>query len=195
VISKGASQTVIEATRGVRTAEGLHWLTAIGLVDGDGRAHEEIAKLAEQGVLVLPSPTVENLFFIEEAQRCFVEADIQMRGGCTWEERQHELNGAVQKALVTELDNVVARRTLWRAQREISSHPLSVKDVRNDRASLISVDVRSLKQLIATEISEYSGNSDRLTNQEHGLTGNRGARPRSGLVQGLLRGRATSDGY
>lgn len=152
VISKGGSQTVIESTRGIRTASGLHWLSAGGLVDGDGRSHEEIEKLRSQGVLTLPTPTIENLFFLEEAQKCFVDADLQMRGGKSWADRQADLETIVQPAVAAHLNNIISRRALWRAQREIASQSLSVKDVSEDRVATISVDVAAIKNAVATEI-------------------------------------------
>lgn len=160
VISKGSSDKVIEATRGIRTAVGLHWISAVGLVDGDGRQSAEIEKLERQGILVLPTPTVENLFFIDEAQKCFVESDLQMRGGPDWIERRARFESAVRSVVAADRDNIIARRTVWRVQREIASQPLSVKDVRDGGLRRIRIDVAAIKKVVAAEVDQIIATSD-----------------------------------
>lgn len=144
VLSRGSSQAVIESTRGVRNAQSLHWIEAIGLVDGDGRDAQEKTKLALQRIYTLPFPAIENLFFLEEAQRCFVNADIAMRGGASWAERRRAMRAAIKKVIATGIDNIAARRAVWLAERQLNSNNLSVNNVKNGNCLKIEVDVADL---------------------------------------------------
>ena len=160
VLSKGGSEAVIEATRGLTSSSRLHWVKAAGLVDGDGRAPAEVEKLSASGVFVLRCPAVENLFFIEEAQRCYVDVALQMRGGASWEDRQQRLAEAVKTSARTDRDLVVARKTLWLIQREVSQQPLSVRDIQNDTTEDIAVSVKSIRDKVRQEVDQLVEEGD-----------------------------------
>jgi hypothetical protein len=53
VLFKGTSRDVINAVSAIRNTDNLHWLHAFGIVDNDGRSHEEIQSLKERGVYAL----------------------------------------------------------------------------------------------------------------------------------------------
>lgn len=154
IITKGGCDKVIEAVSGIRSSNGLHWLEVFGLIDLDGRSPREINKLEKRGIFTLPTPTIENLFFLAEVQECFVEADRQMKGGHTWEDRKANLAGAIAKAAPIARDEIVARRTCWIAQREISSHPLSVKEVKAGNITNIAISVESIKTTVEKFVDE-----------------------------------------
>ena len=158
VISKGGSEAVIEAVRGLSSAGAHHWLQIRGLIDKDGRTPSEVERLALHGILTLPTPTIENLFFLLEVQQCFVNADSQMQGGLAWEARQQALGHAVSTVSAICRDDIIARRVCWAAQRAISPHPLSVKHVKNGSAGDLTVSLEPIKQAVTAEVNEILKN-------------------------------------
>lgn len=63
VIPKGSYQDVEHAVVGVRAGEGLHWLRAFGITDGDGYEPDQIRVKKNRGVYVLPFYSVEAIYF------------------------------------------------------------------------------------------------------------------------------------
>ncbi|MBT1621178.1 AAA family ATPase [Curtobacterium flaccumfaciens pv. oortii] len=63
--SGGADQVTRNVT-GLRDSPSLHWVNAVGLVDGDARSEQERSALASKGVSVLEVSEVENLYFLPE---------------------------------------------------------------------------------------------------------------------------------
>ncbi|MCU1370243.1 MAG: transporter ATP-binding protein [Ilumatobacteraceae bacterium] len=59
----GGCSEVIRSTRGLRSADQLHWIDATGVVDNDRRSAEEITALNQDGVAVLGLSEVENLYY------------------------------------------------------------------------------------------------------------------------------------
>lgn len=154
VVSKGGADKVIEAVNGLAGSGSLHWLTVSGLIDSDGRTDPELKKLAQRGVVALPTPTVENLFFLEDMQKCFVEADLAMRGGLSWNDRQRNLERAVAAIVVTAREEIEARRVCWAIQRVINAHPFSVKTIRNETAQDLTININPIKHMVSEEVEE-----------------------------------------
>lgn len=151
VLPKGEWNAVCDATRGIgRLVEG-HWIEPRGLIDGDGRSIEEIEALAEDGIHVLPCPSIENLFFTRECIACFVLADMKFRGGDSEEARYTALTEAVKKSVAEEMESIVAHRAAWRLERELSNRKVSPRNLRAGERSEIVVDVASLYD----EVKEY----------------------------------------
>jgi hypothetical protein len=59
----GNCDQVIRAVTGLRTSQSHHWLSARGIVDGDGRSEAEKSSLHARGILALPVSEVENLYY------------------------------------------------------------------------------------------------------------------------------------
>lgn len=66
VIAKGGCRDVEHAVAGLSGANALHWVRAFGLVDGDRRSPQEIARLAGKGVFAVPAISVETIYYREE---------------------------------------------------------------------------------------------------------------------------------
>lgn len=60
---------VIRSMTGLRESQDHHWVTAVGLVDGDRRSAEGRASLVTRGVHVLPVSEIENLYFETQVLR------------------------------------------------------------------------------------------------------------------------------
>ncbi len=63
VIPKGSCKDVERAVVGVGAAEGLHWLHAFGIVDGDGYEPDQIREKRDKGIYALPFYSIEAIYF------------------------------------------------------------------------------------------------------------------------------------
>lgn len=59
----GSCREVERTVFGLRAAEGLHWVTAYGLIDKDDRTPEQVAERAAQGVFATDCYSVESLYY------------------------------------------------------------------------------------------------------------------------------------
>jgi ABC-type ATPase involved in cell division len=59
----GSCHEVERAVGGLRAADGLHWVTAYGLIDKDDRTPEQVAERAAQGVFATDCYSVESLYY------------------------------------------------------------------------------------------------------------------------------------
>ena len=84
VRSSGPCREVIQAVSGLRRAEGLHWVKAAGIVDGDARTPAEASALASEGILVLPVNEIESLYYLPDVIQVMAahqEAQLQIASG------------------------------------------------------------------------------------------------------------------
>ena len=98
VIPKGTCRDVEQAVLGCRAGEGLHWLRAFGIADGDGFTENQVKTKREQGVYTLSSYSVEAIYYHPKVMEWIAN-------------RQHELNGRdagllYQKALKAAIEAV-----------------------------------------------------------------------------------------
>lgn len=63
VIPQGNCSQVINAVAGIKATKKLNWINAYGLIDNDGKTDEDIQKLSEKGIAVLPCYSVESLYY------------------------------------------------------------------------------------------------------------------------------------
>jgi hypothetical protein len=63
VIAKASCRDVEQAVVGIRSAEGLHWVRAFGIVDGDGRTSDDKARLIAGGIFPLDVFSVESVYY------------------------------------------------------------------------------------------------------------------------------------
>jgi ABC-type cobalamin/Fe3+-siderophores transport system ATPase subunit len=82
VVPKDGCRDVEHAVRGLRSAEGMHWIAAWGIVDNDQRSPEDIARLRAAGIWALSHYSVESLYYhpsiiarVAERQAALIGAD------------------------------------------------------------------------------------------------------------------------
>ena len=160
IVPKGGFQDVCNSTRGIARLVDGHWLEPRGLIDGDGREDAEITKLKRDGIFALPCPTVENLFFIDAAISCFIEADMHHHGGLPEGERMAKYAVEVEAAARIARDDIIARRTSWRVARALEDQKLSPKDIRDGPRSDLVIDVSALYNEIARQVDEVVASGD-----------------------------------
>lgn len=128
IIPKGGHGEVTNAVVSLRALPSAHWMTPFGLIDKDWRDDEEVKSLHKKGVHVLPVPTVENLFFLEEAMDLFKEAS-QNFGRAGAAKSDADLLSVVREAAEGSLKEIILRRMAWRIERELSSLKICAKDL------------------------------------------------------------------
>ena len=69
VLPRGSCEAVIHAVASMRSNAALTRVECCGIVDGDHRSDEEIRRLRDLGVAVLPVADVENVFLLPEVSR------------------------------------------------------------------------------------------------------------------------------
>ena len=162
IIPKGGFQGVCDATRGIGRLVDGHWLEPRGLIDGDGREEHEKLSLSSDGIHVLPVPAVENLFFVEQGIRCFVEADMHHRGGKSEEERMDDFRREVKAAVEAARADIISQRISWRVVRELSGQKISPKEVRDGHRGDLVVSVSGIYSEVETQV-------DRLIHQDDAI--------------------------
>src|SRR5690606_25229302 len=81
IIPKSSCRDVEHAVRGLREAEGMHWVSAWGIVDNDQRPAEEVARLREHRVFALSHFSVESLYFHPQVLKVVAQRKAAMTGG------------------------------------------------------------------------------------------------------------------
>ena len=61
--SVGSCVDVDRIVRGLRAAEGMHWVSAFGIIDRDQRTEEECSRLTEYGIYALNLYSVESIYY------------------------------------------------------------------------------------------------------------------------------------
>lgn len=73
VIPRGGCEKVIESTKALRNNVSLHHLDAVGIIDSDYRASEEVAALVSHGIKTISVAEIENIFCVEAAVKIVAE--------------------------------------------------------------------------------------------------------------------------
>ena len=81
VVAKAGCREVEHAVVSLRDSHSLHWLRAFGIVDGDRRPAEEIAKLKDKGIYVTPSTAIESLYYDPSIQARVAARLVAVTGG------------------------------------------------------------------------------------------------------------------
>ncbi len=94
VIPKGSCREVERGVAGMRAGEGLHWVQAFGIVDGDGFDEEQRAAKRKESVFALPYYSVESLYF----HPCVIHKIAKTKGE-TREEQEGLFSKAIEAAI------------------------------------------------------------------------------------------------
>lgn len=84
----GPCREVIQAVTGLRRAQELHWVKAVGIVDGDARTPAQRNVLAGEGILVLPVNEIESLYYLTDVIQIMAahqESQLQIDSGTLYD--------------------------------------------------------------------------------------------------------------
>lgn len=144
VIPKASCRDVEHAVRGLRDAEGMHWVNAWGIVDNDQRTAEDIARLNSLGVYPLTHFSVEALYFHRHMIKLVAQRIASLTGG----NAQTLSDGAIHAALAAARKNrehLVLKSVERLVRQEIFDTLPSREDVRTKSEIVIRVDANALK--------------------------------------------------
>lgn len=79
--AKGTSRDVIQAVRGIRESEAVHWVKAYGIVDRDARTANEITALEQLGIYVLDFYAVEAIYYNPKVIQGVAKRNASVIGG------------------------------------------------------------------------------------------------------------------
>jgi ABC-type Mn2+/Zn2+ transport system ATPase subunit len=142
VVAKQSCRDVIQAVKGIRGSQSLHWLQAFGLIDNDRRSSEEVAALQSHGVYAITMFSVESVYFHPIIQRHLAERQEALTGrsatSCLG-----EASAAALEAIRSHAERL-ARRGIERAVRqEVESQLPTSKDIALAGTFSISIDLQS----------------------------------------------------
>jgi hypothetical protein len=80
VVAKESCRDVERVVCGIRDSDGLHWVTAFGIVDNDGRTQENIDQLKAKGIYAVPIYSVESIYYHPDIQRRIAERHAAVTG-------------------------------------------------------------------------------------------------------------------
>jgi ABC-type cobalamin/Fe3+-siderophores transport system ATPase subunit len=144
VIPKASCRDVEHAVRGLREAEGMHWISAWGIVDNDQRPADDIARLRTSGVFALTHFSVESLYFHPR----MIELVAQRKASLTGGNAQTLSGNAIQAAIAAVLENrdhLILKSVERLVRREIFDTLPSREDVKTKLEIVIRVDATALR--------------------------------------------------
>lgn len=94
VVPMGSCGDVIHAVASMRANATLTRISCAGIVDGDGHDSEEIERLTELGIAVLPVSEIENLFLLPDISR-----EVALADNCVESEADNRVAALKQKVL------------------------------------------------------------------------------------------------
>jgi hypothetical protein len=154
VAPRGGHAQVQEAVRALNDNSSLHWMEVVGIVDGDGRDEGEIAKLKQAKIIALPVPSIENLFFLPEVVEQVAET-LEKVDGTPASARLHTVHLALSQLITGNLPEIVARRTTWLANRQLSERKISVKQARDGVSQIDSIDVQRIREEVEEQFASF----------------------------------------
>lgn len=161
VVPKGGWEKCVESVRALSADTGLHWISARALIDLDGKSREEIVALASAGIHTLPCPTVENLLLKEDILAAVAQT-LAAVSGPPAEERMAEVKGRLGGFLSAQIDEMVARQTVWQVTRMQAERKISVQQVRAGSALVEAINVDEIRELVRAKIDGIMNESDPL---------------------------------
>jgi len=63
VVAKESCRDVEQAVAGVRSTDGLHWVSAWGIIDGDGNDEAAVAEMRDRDIFAVPFYSVESVYY------------------------------------------------------------------------------------------------------------------------------------
>jgi len=144
VIPKASCRDVEHAVRGLRDAEGTHWVSAWGIVDNDQRPADDIACFRGLGVFALSHFSVEALYFHPR----MIELVAQRKASLTGGNAQMLLGNAIQAAIaaaVEKRDHLILKSVERFVRQGIFDALPSREDVRTKPEIVIRVDTTVLR--------------------------------------------------
>lgn len=110
VVAKSSCRDVEHAVVGITESENLHWVSAFGIIDQDGRSPSELEKLKQKRVYALNVFSVESIYYHPEIQKRLAARQASVLGGNP-EELLHDAKQAALAAIAVHKKRLSERVT------------------------------------------------------------------------------------
>lgn len=162
VIPKDSCVDVKNAVYGIRSADGLHWVSAFGIVDGDGQGVEQINALRADGIYAVQAYSVEALYYHPVMQRIVATAHVAVVGG-TVGELMSAASAATISAVRASTADLASRVVEKSVRASIMSQYPNRRSVGAGVPVSIEVDVAALMQAEIERLEAACNDADLVT--------------------------------
>ena len=134
-------EDVTKVVRGLRNSQQHHNVEAFGLIDGDNRDEDEVARLEEQGIHALNEYSVESLYYCLDAMNAVAARQADSLGEIAAEMSETAKTGVLatlgQNGLA---ERMAARRCERRIRREYQSSLPNWRSISENVKHLVCID-------------------------------------------------------
>ena len=107
---------MIQAVKGLRGATDIAWVDPIGIVDGDDRPPDVVARLHEDGIHALKWHSVESIYYHPEMQRHVAQRRAELVGGDVDTALAAAREGAIER-IGQQVDHLAQKAAIEAARR------------------------------------------------------------------------------
>lgn len=140
IVAKASCRDVENAVTGIRGATDLHWLEAFGIVDGDRRTPEDVARLQAKGIHAVSVYSVESLYYHPEMARRVVTRHAAVTGDDV-DTRLRAANAAALAAIRPHVKLMSERAVEKTLRDELNAHWPTSRDIAAGTPVSITIDV------------------------------------------------------
>lgn len=153
VVAKGSCRDVEQAVAGVRSTDGLHWVSAWGIVDGDGHDAGTVAAMKGRNIFAVPFYSVESIYYHPEIIRRVARRQAAVTGDDGDSRTTCALEAALNK-ISSEAERLSAKRAEKIIRRRIFSNLPTAKTILAGASIEILVDTRGVLQEMTASLQE-----------------------------------------
>lgn len=162
VIPKRSCRDVQHSVTALKAAKETHWLTAVGIVDGDNRSAEDCEALKKDGIYGLNFYSVEAAYYHPDVQQITAERHAKLLGGdpdewCALATK--ETLDAIAKCKEHLLLSAIDKR----ARDAFFAQAPTTKSIELDKPYTTTVDVPAIAAKEAKRFNDALGASDLVT--------------------------------
>lgn len=151
VMPKGNCVAVERTVAGMTSAENLHWLSAVGLVDADDRTEEQICDLKNNGIYALPCYSIESLYYHEEIIRK-VAARVSALNGEDADQMVNSAIDSIKSCVAPHKDRLCARLSEKKVRERVLAQLPDHNQISSGDPFRIEIDTQSI---LNTEKSRF----------------------------------------
>lgn len=164
VSPSGNCVDVERAVTGIRNAEGLHWVSAFGLIDRDDRTDDDVNGLSVRGIYALECYSVESLYYCDNIMQKIANRQAQVA------EDLADIGAARQGILdcvMPEKQRLCARLVARRARLAVTKNLPTYQSLQENPIHTATFDATGLIAAEEATFDEYvvAGSTDEIVNR------------------------------
>ena len=143
IVAKESCRDVEHAVSGLRAADGLAWVSAWGIIDGDNQSQDRISTLATKSVFAIPFYSIESVYYHPEVIRRVAERQAKVTSADAATKFEAAIDAGIDRVRQTKTRMVVKSAT--KAARDVLlSHLPTVPTVSAGQPVSVSIDTAAL---------------------------------------------------